>query len=382
MRLSTLIELAGKYKVKLPSNTESGLRELVFKDQYSSLGEYLNGFKYTTAVLRDDEAMERAAYELVEDNISEGVRYLEVRFAPQLHIRYDFPAERVVQAVHKGMKRAAQRHNNSGRVKHGRDIPFYCGIIVCAMRMFAPSFSAYFKRLMEVHRFADPKWIYAQASLELARTAVRLRDDFGLPIVGFDLAGQEDGYPAEDHVQAYEYAHKHFLQKTVHAGEAYGAESIFQAITDLHADRIGHGYHLFSPSKVRDKSITDPKAYCQDLIQYMADRRTTIEVCLTSNKQTNPELKDLKEHNFRKMLDSKLSFCLCTDNRLVSNTTVTREIELAVDLFNMNRRQLKNAIVYGFKRSFFPGTYREKRAFVRKVLDRFEELEADFDLSD
>ena len=375
LRLDTLIELARARKVKLPSYTEAGLHALVFKDQYADLGEYLHGFMYTCAVLNDAEALERSAYELALDNIAENVRYLEVRFAPQLHIRHDFPAEKVVSAVHRGLARAASEHNSSAAVKSGGDLPFHSGIIVCAMRMFTASFSRYYRRLCEVHRFADPKWTYAQASLELARCAVALRDEHGLPVVGFDLAGQEDGYPADDHAAAYQYAHKHFLQKTVHAGEAYGAESIFLALTALHADRLGHGYHLFSPEKVQDPGIADPEAYCRGLIQYIADRRITIEICLTSNQQTHPDLPDLKDHNFRKMLATKLSYTLCTDNRLISNTTVTRELELAVEVFDMSPRQLKNATVYGFKRSFFPGTYGEKRLFTRQVLDRYEELE-------
>jgi len=378
LRLGTLIELARKRKVELPSYTEAGLREQVFKDQYADLGEYLHGFMYTCAVLNDAEALERAAYELALDSIAENVRYLEVRFAPQLHMRHDFPAESVVTAVHRGLERATKEHNTGEAVKTGQDLPFHSGIIVCALRMFTSSFSRYYRRWFEVHRFADPKWTYAQASLELARCAVSLRNEHGLPVVGFDLAGQEDGYPADDHAPAYQYAHKHFLRKTVHAGEAYGAESIFQALTDLHADRLGHGYHLFSPDKIRDPSIKDPEAYCRALIQYIADRRITIEICLTSNQQTHPDLQDLKDHNFRKMLSTKLSYTLCTDNRLISNTTVTRELELAVDVFGMSPRQLKNATVYGFKRSFFPGTYGEKRHFTRMVLDRYEELEREY----
>ena len=116
------------------------------------------------------------------------------------------------------------------------------------MRYFDENSSSYYKDLFRVHPFSTPKQVMQFGSLELAQAAVAIRNRYGIPITGFDLAGREDGYPAEDHRQAYAYAHKHFLKKTVHAGEAYGPESIFQAITDLHADRIGHGYYLLSPT--------------------------------------------------------------------------------------------------------------------------------------
>ena len=128
--------------------------------------------------------------------------------------------------------------------------PFRFGIIVCAMRAFGTQSSEWYGGLMRQFSETPRKQIFRMASLELARAAVRCRDELDMPIVAFDLAGQEDGFPARDHAEAYQYAHRHFLKKTVHAGEAYGPESIFEAITELHADRIGHGYHLFSPDCV------------------------------------------------------------------------------------------------------------------------------------
>jgi adenosine deaminase len=186
-----------------------------------------------------------------------------------------------------------------------------------------------------------------------------------LLVVGVDLAGQEQGYPAEDHRAAYQVAHEAFLGKTVHAGEDYGPESIFQAIGNLHADRIGHGTWLFDESKITGRRVTDRKAYVERLAQFVADKRITIEVCLTSNQQTVPELEhDLSRHPFAEMRKRRLSTTFCTDNRLVSHTTVTDEIERAGGAF-----ALTDILVYGFKRSFFPGTYLEKRAYVRQVID-------------
>jgi adenosine deaminase len=224
--------------------------------------------------------------------------------------------------------------------------------------------------------------VIRQAAVDLVHAAVRVRDDYNLPIVGFDLAGQENGYPAGVHWEAYDYAHRNFLKKTVHAGEAFGPESIFQAITRLHADRIGHGYHLFSPGRIQDPDIHDREKYVANLAQYISDRRITIEVCLTSNLQTMPELTGIQEHNFRQMLEARISTTLCTDNRLISDTTVSREVQLAVNTFDIPARRLKNLLIYGFKRSFYPGTYGEKRAYVRHVIDYYERVADRFGLQD
>jgi adenosine deaminase len=218
------------------------------------------------------------------------------------------------------------------------------------------------------------KSIRKLASFELAQGAVRIRDAMGIPIVGFDLAGAEKGFPPRDHWRAFQYAHEHFMAKTVHAGEAYGAPSIFQAITDLHADRLGHGYYLFDTAKIEDNSIVDKEHYIEALCEYIAEHRITIEVCLTSNLQTNPSIGDLNNHAFKHMLARQLSTTLCTDNRTVSKTSVTNEILLALKHFQLTPKQLKNIIIYGFKRSFFPDTYSNKRKYVRKCIDFYETL--------
>ena len=177
--------------------------------------------------------------------------------------------------------------------------------------------------LRDAARGARSSEIHAAASLEVARAAARLRNEEGLLVVGIDLAGQEKGYPAEDHRKAYQVAHEAFLGKTVHAGEDYGPESIFQAIGDLHADRIGHGTWLFDDdARSRARGSRDRKRYVENLAEYIADKRITIEVCLTSNQQTVPELAaDLRKHPFGEMRRRRLSTTFCTDNRLVSHTT-------------------------------------------------------------
>jgi adenosine deaminase len=370
LRLSTLIELARERKIPLPSETEEGLKELVFRPHYRNLTEYLEGFRYTVAVLCDPEALERTAFELCEDAWNEGVCYLEPRFAPQLHVRDGFEMADVVRAVDRGLRKAKAQFNAGEAVAVKGAPPFAAGMILCALRYFDPQFSAGYRRFFDALPEAPLEEVYAAASLQVARAAARLRHEEGLLVAGVDLAGREKDYPAGDHRVAYQVAHEAFLGKTVHAGEDYGPESIFQAIGDCHADRVGHGTWLFDHTKIRDARIANPKAYVERLAQYIADKRITIEVCLTSNQQTVPELAgDLRRHPFGEMRKRRLSTTFCTDNRLVSHTTVSGEISRAVEAFALTPQEVRDILIYGFKRSFFPGTYLEKRQYVRQVID-------------
>lgn len=378
LRLSTLIDLARERGIELPSYTEEGMNELVFKETYKDLNEYLEGFYWTGKVLQDAEALERTAYELAYDNFAEGVRYLEVRFAPQLHISKDLSFEAVMAAVNRGLYRAKTEINRT----IPEDVPpFDYGIIVCAMRFFTEKFSEYYRDLYRLLPYSTQEEVIRIASLQLAKAAVRLVSESDIQIVGFDLAGSEYGYPASAHEESYDYVHKHFLKKTVHAGEAYGPESIFQAITKLHADRIGHGLHLFDEGMIFSEDVGDKKTYIENLVNYIAENRTTIEVCLTSNLQTSPHINDIREHSLKKMLDHKLSVTFCTDNRLVSHTSVSREYRLALDNFDISPSQLKDIVIYGFKRSFSYKPYTEKRKYVRQAINYYEKLEKEFHIA-
>lgn len=370
LRLDTLIELAKEGGVDLPTFTADGLREKVFTTHYGSLSDYLEGFRYTVAVLKTAEALERVAYELCEDCWNEGVSYVEIRFAPQLHVRKGLTLDDVVRAVARGIARAERNFNQTEEVREGRFPPFRGAIIFCALRMFQPEFSDGYSWYFQVCGHPPDEEVFVRASLDLARSALHFREDQGIPVTGFDLAGQEKGYPAEDHRQAFQIIHGGFLGKTVHAGEDFGPESIFQAIGELHADRIGHGTWLFDASRVTDPKVTDREEYIERLAQFVADRRITIEVCLSSNQQTVPELRgDLGLHPFPEMVKRKISTAICTDNRLISDTTVTREVMLATETFSLSVKNLRDILTHGFKRSFFPGPYLEKRDYVRKVLD-------------
>ncbi len=377
IRMQTLIDLAKEQKIRLPSETESGLDEIVFKDRYKDLNEYLQGFQYTVSVMQKPEALERIGYEFAWDNFDEGVRYFEVRYAPQLHVNKNQSVEEVFAAVNRGLKRAKVEFNAREEVANGSEPPVNYGIIACAMRAFFPGMSEYYDDFLHLHRFTKPKKLFSLASLELVNSMIKVRNELGIPIVGLDIAGPEEGFPPEDHREAFDIAHSNFFMKTVHAGEAYGPESIFQAITLLHADRIGHGYYLFSHDKINDPNIESREAYVKYLAQYIANKRITIEVCLTSNMQTNPEIGDLGRHEFLKMKNEKLSTTFCTDNRTVSKTTVCKEIELAYNNFELTDKEIENIIIYGFKRSFYPGSYTEKRKYVRKIINYYDKLKSE-----
>ncbi len=377
LRIPSLIEMAKKLKVDLPSYTEEGLREKVFKSHYNNLGEYLDGFQYTCSVMRDLENIEQISYELAWDNINENVYYIEPRFAPQLLMDATkaLTFEEVIKATYKGFERAKKEFNNSTPVKNKTRPEFHYGIISCAMRNFGPEgYSPYYTELYKALGYSAKMDVLKAGAMQMVRAAVKVRNDLGIPIVGIDLAGQEDGYPPGKFKDIYAFAHQHFMHKTVHAGEAYGAESIFQAITECYADRIGHGYYLFDEDKIIDKDIKNKKQYLENLISFVADKRTTIEVCLTSNMQTNPSIKDIKNHNFKHMLENRMSLSLCTDNRLVSNTTVTKEYQLALDNFTIAPKHLKDIVAYGFKKSFYFGNYIEKRHWAKTMMKHFDEV--------
>lgn len=373
VRLETIIDISKREKLNLPSYTLEGLRETVFKDRYANLEEYLKAFPYSCAVMQKPEHLERIAYEFAVDNQEEGVRYIEMRFAPQLHINRHMDMELVLKSVNRGLSKAQREFNGRFEITDGLEPAFHYGIIVCAMRNFGP-WSHYYDRFIKSHTYSGMEYICQLASLELAKGAVEIRDKAGIPIVGFDLAGAEAGYPAADHWRAFQYVHESFMHKTAHAGEGYGPESIFQAITECHTDRIGHGYFLFDTGKVRDSRIRDRKKYVSDLCRYIADRRITIEICLTSNLQTNPSIGEIANHTFAKMLENNLCTAICTDNRTVSKTDVTNELLLAWNNFKFSAKTFKDCIIYGFKRSFFPGSYMRKRAYVRQCIDYYDSL--------
>ncbi len=375
LRLATLIELARAQGVQLPSYEVEGLTQTVFRKEYDSLSAYLLGFVYTCAVLGDFESMERVACEMAADAIQDGVRYMEVRFSPQRLVASGEDCITAFRAVNAGLAKAAGHFNQSEAVRSGRDIPFEYGIIGCAMRNFGHGMGRYFDNLLNVLSGTAKRDIIRIASMEAVRAALTARDRFGVPVVAFDLAGEEAGFPAGHHYDAYEEAHRNFLRKTVHAGEAYGPESIYEAITKCHAERIGHGTFIFATERIQSPEITDKEAYVDAIANYVATMRITVEVCPTSNLQTIPELKgDMRNHPVRKMLDYGMSVAICTDNTLVSHTSLSRELTLTAEACQLGTAETKRLVLAAFKGAFYPGSYARKRSFIKRAADKIDEV--------
>src|SRR5277367_1120369 len=274
-----------------------------------SLPKYLEGFAHTIAVMQTEEALERVAYEQAEDLSRDGVVYFESRFAPIFHTRKGLSHQQVVSAVLKGLER--------GR----KDFGITSGLIICAMRN------------MDV-------------SLEMAELAVDFRER---GVVGFDLAGEEGGYPPKKHVDAFHYIQRQNFNITVHAGEGYGKESIWQAIQYCGAHRIGHGTRL-----IEDIAVVDGKAVkLGNLAQYVLDKRIPLEICLISNVHTGAT-PSLAEHPFRIFYQEKFRVTLNTDNRLMSDTCMTKEFEAARDTFGLAMDDFEKITINAMKSAFAP----------------------------
>src|SRR5512140_3038374 len=282
-----------------------------------SLSEYLRGFAHTIAVMQSEDALERVAFEQAEDLSRDGVVYFETRFAPVLHTRQGLTNQRVVAAVLKGLER--------GR----KELGIQSGLIICAMRN------------MDV-------------SLEMAELAVDFRER---GVVGFDLAGEEGGYPPKKHVEAFHYIQRENFNITIHAGEGYGKESIWQAIQYCGAHRIGHGTRLIDDIAVLDGNVVK----LGDLAQYVLDKRIPLEICLISNVHTGAT-PSLAEHPFKILYQEKFRVTLNTDNRLMSDTTMTREFEAAADTFGLGLDDFEKITINAMKSAFLP--YRERCNFI------------------
>ncbi|GAB6278127.1 MAG TPA: adenosine deaminase [Bacteroidales bacterium] len=319
LRIGTIIELARQQNVELPAWDEENLKKVLVPPlTCESLEEYLKPFDITVSVLQTREALERATYELAEDCAAENIRYLEIRFAPILHTQKGLSLVDVVQAVLKGKKRAE------------RDFNIIIGIIICSIRHNNP-----------------------EESLKAAELTVAFKNK---GIVGFDLAGAEDGFPAKHFKEAFSLIINNNINATVHAGEAYGPESIHQALHMVSANRIGHG------TRLRESG---------DLMNYMNDHRIPIEMCITSNVQTKA-VDSLLNHPIRFYYDYGLRVTLNTDNRLISDTTLTKEYMIAIENFGFTDKDIIVLIINGFKSAFL--NHSEKVQLIHQVLDEMSEL--------
>jgi len=321
LRLDTVIDLAKKQGVKLPTFDRGELFKMLYAgDEVASLDDYLRAFDITLSVMQTEDALERTAYELAEDAHKENVRYIEVRYSPLLHVRDGLRPAQVVEAVLRGLRTAK------------RELGVRYGVILCALRTLG-----------------------AEQSLRIAELCVAFKNR---GVVGFDLAGSEINFPAKVHRGAFQLVIDNNINCTAHAGESFGPDSVHQAIHKCGAHRIGHGTRLIESG---------------DLMNYVNDHRIPLEVCPTSNLQTRAA-KSWDTHPVDFYVDYGLRVTINTDNRLISDTTVSNELYQCHKHYGWSLQTIKEIIIAGFKSAFMP--YREKAdltAEVSRELAKFED---------
>lgn len=305
LRPETMLDLAREARVAMPRDDAEALADYMLVTDARTLEDYLTRFETTLSVMQTAESLERIAYELAEDAAKEGVRYLEVRYAPILNVAGGLSLGQAVEAPLRGLARAQRDHDIVARV------------LVCSLRHLPPA-----------------------TSMDLARLAVDYKDQ---GVVGFDLAGGEIGHPASLHAEAFKYAQSHGLACTCHAGEGDGAGSISQALHACGACRIGHATRLFE----------DPA-----LVQEVNDSRITLEICLTSNVQTHAA-RSYESHPLRQYFDQGLNVVLNTDNRLMSGTNLVDEYQHAAGSLGFDFDELSTMALNGFASAFLPEGERE-----------------------
>lgn len=311
LRPSTIIDLAAEQEYYgLPTNDPAELAAWFHRGaQRGNLPEYLEGFQHTTSVMQTAEALERVAYEFIEDMYEDGVVYAEVRFAPVFHTHQGLTQDEVVESVIKGLARGQQVYG------------VQWGLIICAMR-------------------------HLTASLEAADLAIRWREK---GVVGFDLAGGEAGFPPKKHVDAFQAIERANFYITIHAGEAFGPESIWQALQYCGAHRLGHATRLWDDIEV----LPDGSLKLGRLAQYVLDRRVPLEMCLLSNVHTGAAT-SLENHPFGALFRRGFRVCLNTDDRLMSDTTMTKETSIATETFDLSLDDLEKLNLNAMKSAFAP----------------------------
>ena len=324
LRPQTIIELADEqnYK-KLPTKDPRELAEWFHRGaNKGNLIEYLQGFEHTCALMQTKEALERIAYEMMEDMNNDGICYVETRFAPVLHLEKKLHYDDVITAVLNGLERGRE------------DFGVQFGVILCGMRNM-------------------------KNSLEIAELAVNFRNK---SVVGFDLAGEEGGYPPKDHLEAFQFIQRENFNITVHAGEAFGKESIWQAIQFCGAHRIGHATRLLE-DVVLDKN--GDVVSLGELSQYVLDKRLPLEICLLSNVHTGA-IDSLENHPFGIFYKKKFRVFLNTDDRLMSDTTLTKEYLTATEVFGITLDDIERLNINAMKSAFIP--YEERLKIIYDVI--------------
>ncbi len=300
MRPSTVRELVRALPEDRKLATTLDIERALFPPQRCTLEEYLKAFEITVAVLQSKAALERAAYELCEDAAKENVIYMEIRFAPLLHLRDRLEPQQVVEAVLAGMHRAESTY------------PIRTGLILCGMKQEPPA-----------------------RSIQTAQLAAEYLEK---GVVGFDLAGPENGFPPSLHREAIEIAKQAGLHVTIHAGEGCCPEQIKEAI-DLGAERIGHGVYLYQDEATE---------------RVVVEKGIPLEICPTSNLQISGLMNSYAEHPLKRYLDRGIRVTINTDNRLMSRIDVTHEFEKIIETFSLSRDQVKRILLNSANAAFAP----------------------------
>lgn len=330
LRPSTVVALAREVDHQLPADDADALGRW-FADACTSgsLERYLETFVHTVAVMQTEAGLRRVAAECAEDLADDGVVYAEIRFAPEQHLSAGLTLEQVVEAVLAGFADGTARAAAAGR-------ELRVGTLLTAMR-------------------------HAARSMEIAELAIRYRDR---GVVGFDIAGREAGFPPTRHLDAFEYLKRENFHFTIHAGEAFGLPSIWQAIQWCGADRLGHGVRIV------DDITPGPGGRAEGtrmgrLAAYVRDKRIPLELCPSSNVQTGAA-PSIVEHPIGLLTDLRFRVTVNTDNRLMSRTTMSREMGLLVEAFSYDLADLQWFTVNAMKSAFIG--FDERLALIDEVI--------------
>ena len=323
LRAGTVIDLADDIGyADLPTHDAAELTEVLTAGAHRGhLNLYLDAFRHTVGVMQTRPALYRVAREAAEDLADDGIVYAEVRFAPELHTELGLTLDEVVHAVLEGFRDGSE----DGRIK--------VRALLTAMRT-------------------------AARSQEIAELAVRHRDN---GVVGFDIAGAEAGWPPSRHLDAFQYVHRENFHVTIHAGEGYGLPSIWEAVQYCGAERLGHGVRLAEDIKVAD----DGTVKLGRLADYIRDRRIPLEMCPTSNVQTGAA-ESIETHPLRLLRQLQFRVTVNTDNRLMSQVTLTDEFAVLVREFGYDWADLQWLTINAMKSAFAP--FDERITLINSVL--------------
>ncbi|MFF3616916.1 adenosine deaminase [Streptomyces sp. NPDC002580] len=328
LRPGTIVELARENGYENLPETDPHKLGIWFREaaDSGSLERYLETFAHTCAVMQTREALVRVAAECAEDLASDGVVYAEVRYAPEQHLEGGLSLEEVVEAVNEGFREGERlARENGDRIR--------VGALLTAMR-------------------------HAARALEIAELANRYRD---LGVVGFDIAGAEAGFPPTRHLDAFEYLKRENNHFTIHAGEAFGLPSIWQALQWCGADRLGHGVRIIDDIQVRE----DGSVELGRLASYVRDKRIPLELCPSSNLQTGAA-DSYAAHPIGLLRRLHFRATVNTDNRLMSGTSMSQEFEHLVEAFGYSLDDLQWFSVNAMKSAFIP--FDERLAMINDVI--------------